>query len=434
MFELIFHVTAGTLPFHLFAYIPFWNYLRLSKKCTMLILFAEQRILTAAFSLLFRLGFSVSASEFVAVFIYGPIFFYLVRLDIRKVAFLYIFTTDYLMIVKGAAFFLVHALLHLPAIGWQSVTMVLVLFFITMPFMLYYLNQTADIVFGLHTSDIWNTIWMLPLFNSITVLVFTYPVANINVLSLTTRILLMVCMFLVYHFLVRSIRQMQMQTIAEERSRSMELVMQMQASQYALLQSCIQDTRRARHDLRHHWKALQGYIDSGDLDALASYIRQYGEGLPTEPTDLYCKNAAVNAILSFYAEKAALLNIDMEIAFSIQDMTLIPESEFCALLGNLLENALEGCNAFQNQQNENASSCFICVRAGLRGEHMLILTVDNTAPRPMAEDGALLSSKHPGLGIGTESVRFIARQYRGDACFEWRDNVFYASVMLNPGS
>jgi len=65
---------------------------------------------------------------------------------------------------------------------------------------------------------------------------------------------------------------------------------------------------------------------------------------------------------------------------------------------------------------------------------MLILTVDNTAPRPMAEDGALLSSKHPGLGIGTESVRFIARQYRGDACFEWRDNVFYASVMLNPGS
>lgn len=277
MFELIFHVTAGTLPFHLFAYIPFWNYLRLSKKCTMLILFAEQLIFTAAFSLLFRLGFSVSASEFVAVFIYGPIFFYLVRLDIRKVAFLYIFTTDYLMIVKGAAFFLVHALLHLPAIGWQSGTMVLVLFFITMPFMLYYLNQTADIVFGLHTSDIWNTIWMLPLFNSITVLVFTYPVANINVLSLTTRILLMVCMFLVYHFLVRSIRQMQMQTIAEERSRSMELVMQMQASQYALLQSCIQDTRRVRHDLRHHWKALQGYIDSGDLGALASYIRQYGK-------------------------------------------------------------------------------------------------------------------------------------------------------------
>lgn len=212
----------------------------------------------------------------------------------------------------------------------------------------------------------------------------------------------------------------------------MELVMQIQAGQYALMQSRIEDTRRARHDLRHHWRALQGYLDSGNFDALASYIRQYGEGLPAKAPPHYCKNTAVNAILSFYADRAAQLGIGTEIAFSINDKTLIPESEFCVLLGNLLENALEGCNAFRNQQDNAGTDCFIRVHARLNGEHMLTLAVDNTAARPLMEDGVLLSSKRPGRGIGTESVRFIARQYHGDARFEWRDGIFYASVMLNP--
>ena len=44
----------------------------------------------------------------------------------------------------------------------------------------------------------------------------------------------------------------------------------------------------------------------------------------------------------------------------------------------------------------------------------------------------LVSTKAAGCGIGTESIRMIAEQYRGDARFEWKDGVFYASVMLNP--
>ena len=44
----------------------------------------------------------------------------------------------------------------------------------------------------------------------------------------------------------------------------------------------------------------------------------------------------------------------------------------------------------------------------------------------------LVSTKPAGSGIGTESIRMIAEQYHGDARFEWRNRVFYASVLLNP--
>ena len=59
--------------------------------------------------------------------------------------------------------------------------------------------------------------------------------------------------------------------------------------------------------------------------------------------------------------------------------------------------------------------------------------MDNTSVfKPTWIHEKLVSTKTAGSGIGTESIRMIAEQYRGDARFEWRDGVFYASVMLNP--
>ncbi|MEI3183528.1 MAG: GHKL domain-containing protein, partial [Lachnospiraceae bacterium] len=63
----------------------------------------------------------------------------------------------------------------------------------------------------------------------------------------------------------------------------------------------------------------------------------------------------------------------------------------------------------------------------------LSITVDNTSVfKPTWINEKLVSTKAAGSGIGTESIRMIAEQYRGDARFEWKDGVFYASVMLNP--
>ena len=130
--------------------------------------------------------------------------------------------------------------------------------------------------------------------------------------------------------------------------------------------------------------------------------------------------------MSYYAEKAEKSGLRMEAEFRMDSRCVIPEPALCVLLGNLLENALEACS----RESEPGP---IRVRAMQTGESMLSLTVDNPCSRrPRWTDGRLLSEKSDGFGSGTESVRIIANQYNGDARFEWRDGVFYASVMLNP--
>ena len=207
-------------------------------------------------------------------------------------------------------------------------------------------------------------------------------------------------------------------------------LLQIQSAQYRILQKNISDTRRARHDLRQHFKALQGCVESGDLSRVAEYVKAYGESLPpdTVPDTVrpFCKNYAVDAVLHHYAEQALLQQTDLKAMVQMEEQTVIPEPEFCALLGNLLENAIDACAASRTPR-------IIRLRIRQQGKQPLYLTMDNTSDQPPVFDARrLVSSKHGGFGVGTESVRITAERYNGDARFEWKDGMFYASVMLVP--
>lgn len=240
-----------------------------------------------------------------------------------------------------------------------------------------------------------------------------YPIL---ICALLILLLFFYCMFLVMaHSLGKTMR------LQREND-----FLQMQASQYRLLQKSIEDTRRARHDLRQHFTALQGCIESGSLKAVADYVQSCSQSLPSSTIRTYCKNYAVDAVLRYYAEKALENETDMDVSIRMEENTIIPESEFCVLLGNLLENALDACTASKGQR-------FIRINVRQIGKSMLSLVVDNTSSLPpVQEKGKFLSTRHEGFGIGTESARIIAGRYDGDIRFEWRDGVFYTSVLLNP--
>lgn len=430
MCETLFYATTNSLPFHLFAYIPFWEHLRFSKRRTLLLLLAEQLLYLALLWGLLHLEIPPQQAQFIAMPLYGILFFYFVDMDKGRIAFLYIFTTDYLMLLTGTVSFIGRFISDLQLFSWQAGMLLLLFFALSAPFMVHFLCRTARDIFAIHAPEVWRTVWIIPLFISAIVLVSTYPATQASVQSLLCRLLLMGCMFVIYHYIILIIQQVQKNAAQREHTRHMEHLVKIQTSHYSLLKTHIEETRRARHDLRQHLTALQGCIDSGNPDALAAYVKKYGEDLPRS-IPVFCQNPAVDAILYFYAQQAAQADIAMDISFQIGDPPIIPEPELCVLLGNLLENALEACAS--SSQDLPREKCKICVRAQMTGTDMMALTVDNSSVLPPKKTGdGLLSGKHEGLGVGTASVRMIAEKYHGDARFEWKDGIFYASVLLNP--
>ena len=142
----------------------------------------------------------------------------------------------------------------------------------------------------------------------------------------------------------------------------------------------------------------------------------------------YCENQAVNAILSYYAQIAENAGTTLEIQAQMEKEIPVPEPEFCVLLGNLLENAVDACR-------ENNESGAIKVHIRQTGTSLIAITVDNPCRKPPVLEGKrFLSTKHSGPGIGTQSIRLIAERHRGDARFEWKNGMFYASVILIPSA
>ena len=251
---------------------------------------------------------------------------------------------------------------------------------------------------------------------------------SFNQAHLIARILLLVCMFLTSHTQILLLQFFKDQAEAAAKSETMEKLLKIQSDQYNLLTARIQDNRRARHDFRQHLTVIRDCADRGDLASLKDYLSDYEKMFQPQEIRSYCKNYAINAILSFYAEQAEKNGITMQVSIQMDDPPVIPETEFCVLIGNLLENAVDACAG-----TAAGIQPFIRLHVVQTGSSMLSIIADNTSSgSPNWSGDKLLSTKHSGYGIGTESIRMIAERYHGDARFTWKDGIFYASIMLNP--
>ena len=140
----------------------------------------------------------------------------------------------------------------------------------------------------------------------------------------------------------------------------------------------------------------------------------------------FCNRAPVDALLQYYSAATQRQEIRADLALTIPAGVPLGDVEWCTVLGNLLENAVEAC------RREPMERRLIRLRVARRGGAALLVLADNPCLAPVSfEDGLPLSSKRAGHGIGAASVREIAVRYGGEARFEQRDGMFRASVFLS---
>lgn len=433
MIELLLNELLSTFPFHFLAYIPFYKKLKYSPLETVLRVCMCQIFYLGIFTILTLAGFSSVWVQYLAVPIFGVLFCLLVQADRGMILFFYMFILDYLLVIRAAAFCICEKLFGFNFFSWQSGFITLFLILCTILLMVKAMSHITKGLCSVSVPSFWRTAWLLPCSVTLILLLLTGDIRNgtVTISALLARVLLLICMFLISHFMILFIQQLKEQLETNTRNQAMERLLQIQHDQYSMLQARIAENRRARHDFRQHLRVIQDCVKRGDLEDLKSYLAEYEKQFPSHSDHIYCNSYAVNAILAFYADKAENHNIRLDVKIQMSDTPVIPETEFCVLLGNLLENALDACQTGRSESK--TSQPFIRVCAIQTGTSILSITVDNTSVfKPTWINEKLVSTKAAGSGIGTESIRMIAEQYRGDARFDWKDGVFYASVMLNP--
>ena len=430
MIELIINEMLNTFPFYILGYLPVWENMRFSFRKSMMIMCICEFAYLCLFALLILCGFSGVTVQYLAAPIFIAVMLFLIDSDIGITAFHFLFALDYLMVIRAASFSICQTFLHLSFFSWQAGVITMVLTLSTVFLMSKFLKGILADLASIPVPGFWKTAWLLPFSVTIMIILLTGNIrdGSFKNNALLARIILLICMFLISHLMLLFIHKLQEQLMESERNKTMENLLKMQREQYEQLQERMRENRRARHDFRQHRMVIQDMVNRGDLDSLKKYLEEYEQQFPETRETLYCGNLAVNAVFSHYADQAGQAGIPITFKIDLPEKLLLPETDFCVLMGNLLENALEACKA-----QTGSNSRFIRVLVRQNQMSAISIAIDNSCPfRPIWDGEKLLSTKHPGSGIGTESARYIAKRYSGDARFEWKDGVFYASVLLNP--
>lgn len=248
-----------------------------------------------------------------------------------------------------------------------------------------------------------------------------------NPMSLFLYFTLLTAVFVIYLALFKMLFYAHENLAAQQNMTQIQHQLELRDEQYRRITDNIEHSRRLRHDIRHHLITLQGVLRSGDLEKAEEYLGQYVKQTEAYTLVRFCENPAVNVLVSYYQWAAKEKNIVFKARIDIPGGLSVSDPDISVLIGNLLENAIEGaCHASEEKR-------YILLNLICSGK-MLAMTVDNGFDGSIKTDGSgFLSTKNHHTGRGLSSMKGIAEKYNGGAEFTCEGEIFHSSVMLGLG-
>lgn len=184
-----------------------------------------------------------------------------------------------------------------------------------------------------------------------------------------------------------------------------------------------EQSRIDRHDIRHRFQTVASLLENEKVSEALDYITQYTGQILSENSVSYCKDVLLNATLSSYFGRAKKAGITLETHLSFPDILPVDSGEFSIVIANALENAIESCCAFPEEQRIIVCKCI--------HKPKLMLEISNPCGNDVvfSTDGIPLS-KEKEHGIGVRSILAFCKKYDAFCSFCAENGQFILKVIL----
>ena len=200
----------------------------------------------------------------------------------------------------------------------------------------------------------------------------------------------------------------------ERLERSSQLA-SLRETYYQGLQQQETQVRRLRHDLRNHLTVLQGLLEAGESAQALDYLHQMSDSPALQPKGRICENETAQVVLSSKLEELDRRGIPADLAVSLPAKLPMADTDLCALLGNALDNAIEGTSG--------AAEPRVTVRCKA-DKGLFMLQVLNPVGGPVPADLSTTKPDKTAHGFGLPGMREIAERYHGTLEAGVRDGRF----------
>lgn len=220
-------------------------------------------------------------------------------------------------------------------------------------------------------------------------------------------------------------------SFAEHQAREQGLLLENKriAENYHALETWTSDASARYHEVNHQLTALNLLYRNGKYEEMGDIMAQMQTDLSSHSVITFTANRTVNAILQNGAAQAKCQNIHFHAQVNLPEVLNIPETDLCALLMNMLDNALEAASKVSPPEERNI---FIQIKVS---DLYLAIHCENSFNGEIRTDknGELLTTKeNPAIhGYGVRQMKEIAKKYQSVIRFDRKgEHTFIAETAL----
>lgn len=186
-----------------------------------------------------------------------------------------------------------------------------------------------------------------------------------------------------------------------------------------------QSVRSIRHDLKQHFQVALTMLHSGKINEAVDYMEKYNDTvLDGISNKVFCDNDVVNYIINSKSKICSDRHIKIYI-YIANEIPKFSDLDLCVLLGNALDNAIEGVSGDGNNE----------IYLELRNvDNFFMISVKNTITNSVLEyNPNLISTKNEKEvhGLGILSMKEVVQKYNGSIEFYESDNKFCCDMLLD---
>lgn len=181
-----------------------------------------------------------------------------------------------------------------------------------------------------------------------------------------------------------------------------------------------------RHDYHNHLQAMKSYVKMGQYDNLDSYLHLLEEDLDNVNDLIESGNINLDAILNSKISLALNNGIDIEYKATCPPVLAVSDIDLCALLGNLIDNAVEACEKMKYDTDKP----YIRLYIGIMKKQLYISITNSTNEIIRKVDSEYISKKRGNHGHGLKRINLVVEKYEGYINRQNEPGVFVTEIML----
>lgn len=193
---------------------------------------------------------------------------------------------------------------------------------------------------------------------------------------------------------------------------------------YQTLNQAYTANAKLYHDLHNHLEVMYRYLTQGKTGNAIQYLEDLRTPIKDISQTVWTGDDAIDYLINSKIALAKEAQIVTKVNIEFPCNTNIRGADLTAILGNLLDNAIEG------GQNSAAELRFINMTIR-RINNMIVIKIENSCEVPPNEEMQSIKQDKRLHGWGLKSVRTAAEHYDGILETTFKDSVFCAVVTLS---